>query len=231
MKYYNVEEKVTLHCDASERGLGAALLQNGQPVAFASRTLSPAEQKYAQIEKECLAITFGCQKFAQYVSRREKVNVETDHKPLQSVFKKSLLSAPCRLQRMLLRLQRYNLEMVYKPGSQMFVADHLSRASLSNVDVDDKELQVFAMELEEMNPFDTIFISSERIHQLQRATEQDPEMQTQKTVKALTDGAIFFATCNAILPLGDVKLANTSFHHRLLIYSERIKHSLLSYIS
>ena len=46
----------------------------------------------------------------------------------------------------------------------MFVADHLSRASLSNVDVDDKELQVFAMELEEMNPFDTIFISSERIH-------------------------------------------------------------------
>ena len=203
MKYYNVEEEVTLHCDASERGLGAELLQNGQPVAFASRTLSPAEQKYAQIEKECLAITFGCQKFAQYVSRREKVNVETDHKPLQSVFKKSLLSAPCRLQRMLLRLQRYNLEMVYKPGSQMFVADHLSRASLSNVDVDDKELHVFAMELEEMKPFDTIFISSERIHQLQRATEQDPEMQTQKTVKALSHGAIFLATCNAILLLRD----------------------------
>ena len=112
--------------------------------------MSRAEQKYAQIEKECLAITFGCQKFAQYVSRREKVNVKTDHKPLQSVFKKSLLSAPCRLQRMLLRLQRYNLEMVYKPGSQMLVADHLSRVSLSNVDVDDKELQVFAMELEEM---------------------------------------------------------------------------------
>ena len=51
------------------------------------------------------------------------------------------------------------------------------------------------------------------------------------TVKALTHGTIFLATCNAILLLGDVKLANTSFHHRLLIYSEHIKHSLLIYIS
>ena len=59
----------------------------------------------------------------------------------------------------------------------MFVTDHLSRASLSNVDVDDKELQVFSMELEDVRPFNTI-----AIHQLQRATEQDPELQTPKTV-------------------------------------------------
>ena len=58
-------EEVTIQCDASERGLGAILLQNGQPAAFASRTLSKVEQRYAQIEKECLAIVFGCQKFSQ----------------------------------------------------------------------------------------------------------------------------------------------------------------------
>ena len=104
--------------------------QNGQPVAFASRILSPVEQRYVQIEKECLAIVFACPKFSQYITRREIITVETDHKPLQSIFKKSLLYAPSRLQRillqsifknyllyapsrlqrMLLRPQRYNLD-------------------------------------------------------------------------------------------------------------------------
>ena len=44
-------------------------------------------------------------------------------------------------------------------------------------------------------------------------------MLNRRYLKALTHGAIFLATCKAILLLGDVKLANTSFHHRLLIYS------------
>lgn len=81
LKYFDIGEEVTLQCDASERGLGATLMQKGQPVAFASRTLSTTEQRYAQIEKECLAIVFGCEKFSQYISRRDKVTVESDHKP------------------------------------------------------------------------------------------------------------------------------------------------------
>ena len=111
-KYYDMTTEVTIvtiQCDTSEKGIGATLLQNGQPVAFASRTLSQVEQRYAQIEKECLAIVFACAKFSQYITRREVIPVETDHKPLQSIFKKSLLTAPSRLQRMLLRLQCYNL--------------------------------------------------------------------------------------------------------------------------
>lgn len=182
LKYYDMNAEVTLQCDASEKGLGATLLQNGQPVAFASRTLSQVEQRYAQIEKECLAIIFGCSKFSQYITRREKITVETDHKPLQPIFKKSLLAAPSRLQRMLLRLQRYNLEVTYKPGSQMYVADHLSRAYLKNQDDQPHdEFQVFALELEEINPLDTVKITSERLGQLQKATEQDPVMQTLKS--------------------------------------------------
>ena len=60
LKYYDVASETTIQCDASESGLGATLLQNGQSVAFASRSLSTAERKYAQIEKECLAIVFAC---------------------------------------------------------------------------------------------------------------------------------------------------------------------------
>ena len=181
LRYYDVNEEVTLQCDASERGLGAVLLQNGQPVAFASRTLTETEQRYAQIEKECLSITFGAHKFSQYISRREKVTVETDHKPLESIFRKSLLDAPSRLQRMLLRLQRYNLEVGYKPGPQMFIADHLSRASIRETGPQDEEFQVFAVEVEGMGPLNSVKISSERLAQLQKATEQDPIMQTLKT--------------------------------------------------
>lgn len=69
LKYYDINDEVTIQCEASERGLGATLLQNRQPFAFASQTLSAVEQRYAQIEKECLAIVFGCQKFSQYITR------------------------------------------------------------------------------------------------------------------------------------------------------------------
>jgi len=101
LKFYDVEEEVNIQPDACNKGLGAVLTQNGQPVAFTSRTLSWTEQRYATIEKECLAIVFACERFNQYLARRENISVETDHKPLEFIFKKSLLSVPCRLQGML----------------------------------------------------------------------------------------------------------------------------------
>ena len=63
----------------------------------------------------------------------------------------------------------------------MFVADHLSRAFLKDTSQEDEDFQGFALELEAMNLFDTIKVSSERLPQLQKATEQDPIIQTLKT--------------------------------------------------
>ena len=60
LRYCNLDEEVTLQGDASQTGLGAALLQKGQPVAYASRALTPAQTRYAQIEKELLSIVFAC---------------------------------------------------------------------------------------------------------------------------------------------------------------------------
>ncbi|RXN16535.1 dynein heavy chain axonemal [Labeo rohita] len=108
LKYFDVNKEIMLSVDASAEGLGAVLLQEGHPVAFGSRSLTECQKRYAQIEKELLAIVYGCEKFHQYVYGKT-VQVETDHKPLETVFKKSLQKAPPRLQRMLMRLQLYDI--------------------------------------------------------------------------------------------------------------------------
>ena len=79
LHYYNLREEVTLQCDASQFGLGAALMQNGQPVAYAPTALTPGESRYARIEKELLGIVFACNRFEVYIFRRAVVHVETDY--------------------------------------------------------------------------------------------------------------------------------------------------------
>ena len=77
LTYYSVDKDLAIQCDSSEKGLGAALLQEDKPIAYASRALSNTEQRYAQIEKEMLAIVFSLQKFHQYTFGR-KVVVHSD---------------------------------------------------------------------------------------------------------------------------------------------------------
>lgn len=128
LRYYSPHEPVCVSVDASARGLGACLMQDGRPVAYAARTLVPAETRWAQIEKELLAVVFGCTRFHQYIYGHDVITVESDHKPLEAIMKKPLNETPARLQRMLLKLQHYNIDLRYKPGKEMFIADTLSRA-------------------------------------------------------------------------------------------------------
>ena len=76
LRYYNLQEEVALQCDASQFGLGSAILQNRHPVAYASRALINAETRYAKIEKELLAIVFACERFVPYVYGRDPIQVE-----------------------------------------------------------------------------------------------------------------------------------------------------------
>ena len=119
LAYYDVSKPVVIQCDASQTGLGAALLQEGCPVAYSSRVMTPIEQNYAQIEKELLSIVFACEKFDQYISGRSDVVVQSDHKPLETIFKKPIHSSPKRLQRIRLRLQNYDIQVEYKKGSRL----------------------------------------------------------------------------------------------------------------
>lgn len=127
LKYFDTDKNTVVQCDASESGLGACIMQDGHPIAYASRSLTQTECNYAQIEKELLAIVFAMERFENYVYGRH-VTVESDHKPLEIICKKSLLSAPKRLQRMQLRLQKFDFTVEYKKGTKMYLADTLSRA-------------------------------------------------------------------------------------------------------
>lgn len=130
LKFFDVNSPIVLNVDCSQFAAGACLLQENKPVAYASKSLTETQRRWAQIEKELFAIWFGCEKFHQYVYG-QRITVETDHKPLITLFKKSLADIPCRLQRLMMKLQKYDLKVVYKSGKEMYVSDTLSRAPLS----------------------------------------------------------------------------------------------------
>ena len=144
LKLYDVNKPVEVHCDASKDGLGAVLMQDGRPVAYSSRSLTDTEKRYAQIEKEMLSIVHACTKFHCFIFGKETI-VFNDHKPLEMIFQKSLSSAPMRLQKMLLKLQWYNLKVRYRKGTEMTAPDALSRAYLPEAKTELDNLETISM--------------------------------------------------------------------------------------
>lgn len=128
LTYFNPKKKHTIQTDASKKGLGAVLLQDGQPVVYASRSLTDAEQNYSNIERELLGVVFALERLHHYVYGYT-VTVQTDHKPLESIWKKTIATASPRLQRLLLRLAQYDVHVEYLKGKDNLIADALSRVS------------------------------------------------------------------------------------------------------
>lgn len=166
LKYYDVKQDVTLSVDASSFAIGACLLQNSQPVAYATKAFTKAQQNYPQIVKEALAIRFACLKFHQYIYGK-KIFIETDHKPLEIIFKKPIHSAPLRLQRFMLDIIPYDPQIKYVKGSKLFIADTLSRDSQVNVEEDKEELDVQLV----------LAMSDEAKARFQQATLKEDELQ------------------------------------------------------
>ena len=101
LRYFNMKKPVTVQVDASSKGLGAALIQDDGPVAFASKVLTTTEQCYANNERELLACVFSAEHFQTHVFGRHFM-IKSDHKSLEQISIKNLAHAPVCLQRMLL---------------------------------------------------------------------------------------------------------------------------------
>ncbi|XP_055847378.1 uncharacterized protein K02A2.6-like [Episyrphus balteatus] len=133
--YFDVKDRTQLIVDASPIGLGAVLIQlkesDPRVISYASKSLSDIEKRYAQTEKDPLALVWGTERFHYYLYGRE-FELITDHKPLEIIFGNN--SRPCaRNERWVLRLQSYKYKVIYRPGKSN-IADPISRLAVMEKD-------------------------------------------------------------------------------------------------
>ena len=178
LAFFQPDVPITLQNDASEYGLGAVLMQKDKPVAYASRSLKPAEHNDAQIEKERLAIVFGLEKFHHYTYGVPGITVVTDHKPLVAITNKPFSKAPRRLQATLLRLQPYSIKVEYQPGSTLAIADTLSRAPLPDSSRTTETVTV--------NNLQWMPVKMHKLDEIRGTTQQDGTLQ--KLRRVITNG-------------------------------------------
>ena len=115
--YFDPNVKSVIQTDSSQKGLGVVLLQQGQPVFYASKALTDTERNYSNIERETLGAVWGLERFNYYIFGKH-CTVNTDHKPLESIFKKRLSSCPPRLQRFLMRALKSDVTVNYVKGQR-----------------------------------------------------------------------------------------------------------------
>ena len=176
LQYFDSTQLVTIQVDASQRGPdGAVLSQADGPVDFASKLLSEVENRYCNIEREMLAFLFGLEKFHYYAYGRPVV-VESDHKPLEAIFIKHLSSAPPRLARMLLPIQKYDVQIKCFAGKDIPVADAMSRiSSCPGEAVQGLDISVHEVHLH-------LNASPTRVCQIQDETAKDSTLSTLREV-------------------------------------------------
>jgi hypothetical protein len=176
LAYFDAKKNHVIQTDASEKGLGGVLLQDDQPVMYISRALTPTEKGYSNIERELLSLVFGMERLHNFVYGGTTL-VQTDHKPLESIFKKTVSETTPRLQRLMLRLHRYDIDVQYLKGQQNVIAEALSRVSPlppSQEDMDHLDL-VSIHYLQEIQP-----IGVNALQELREATAADPALQQLK---------------------------------------------------
>lgn len=186
LTHYDPSVDITVVSDASDYGVGAVISHifpdgSEKAIAHSSKSLTPTERKYSQIEKEALAIIFAVKKFHKMLYGRHFTLI-TDHKPLISIFgsKKGIpVYTANRLQRWATMLLDYNFSIKYQPGSKIGQADALSRLISSNQKVpEDRVIAAISVEPEVVSGLvSTVRALPVTSEMIQEATAADPILQ------------------------------------------------------
>lgn len=209
LSYFDNNKELCLQVDSSKDGVGVALMQEGRPIEFASRSLTTCQRRWAQIEKELLAVIIGLERFDQYTYGR-KVYVQNDHQPLANILKKPLSEAPRRLQNLLMRLHRYDCEFQYTKGSHLYIADTLSRAVGTDV----------AHVIPEMKINSVSSISDSMMTRIREETKRDPQLQV--LTNYIIEGWPTQKKCDPqVIPFQQVK-DQLSVEHDILYKGEQV---------
>ena len=129
LPYFDVNAETIVQMDTFKKGLGACIIQKGKVVCYVSRALTKTEQNYQNLEREALGTILGMEKFHYFFYGKE-FTLETDQKPLVSIYKKHMIDISPRVQRLIVRSFPYlPFKVVYKKGVDMPVADALSHVT------------------------------------------------------------------------------------------------------
>ena len=153
-----------------KKGLGAVLLQESKPVMYVSRVLTEMEQRYSNIERELLAIVFALKRLNHYTFGRT-MTVQSDHQPLQCIWKKSIVLASPKTTKTI-RLAHYDLNIEFLRGKESVIADALSRVcplQSSNSKTKDSNIDVILVH----HITQTAPVSKTRLQELRLATQSD----------------------------------------------------------
>ena len=145
------------------------LITENHPVSFACRSLTECEKNYAQIQKELLAIVFAFEKYHNFICGH-KVIIQSDHKILTSIIKKPIGKITARMQKMILKLLKYDIEIKYLPGKGMLLADTLSRAFIKDDVLNDSDMLCTVHSVSKNFP-----MSDRSINQFKNALQSDKE--------------------------------------------------------
>ena len=175
LSYFDPKKETTVYTDASPVGVSAVIVQNTPTkqdhklISYTSRSLTPTEQRYSQIERECLAIVYACEHNKLYLYGHN-FKIFCDHKPIVNLLNKPNSVVPLRIERMTLRLQGYDFDLHHVKGVEN-ISDYPSRHPFSE-ETDDSELEEYVQ-----------FIASYAcpnalsIEEIQQETLNDPVLQ------------------------------------------------------
>ena len=178
LPYFNTSAETTLQMDASKKGLGACLMQNGKVVCYASRALTKTEQNYQNLEREALGTIWGMEKFHYFLYGKE-FTLETDQKPLVSIYKKHMVDISPRVQRLIVRSFPYQpFTVIYKKGRDIPVADALSRVTPMDPE-DNIKLPIIAVSMITKLVLTSTFTQdnfSRKLDRIRKSTSQDNQL-------------------------------------------------------